>query len=453
MSVDQYLQSVKAGNPQARAYVNAIEAARVKVRRAELGVAPEAYVKYNAFDDQTPPLNPGFAPSSREGYTWRAGVRKQTTFGLNGDLYFDNSKVKLGGVNPAFFPLNDYTSNRAVLELKQSIFRNGFGESVRSDITAQTETARAELYDQEFNLTGMMMDAANTYWALVTYNHIVKLQEENVDRAKKLSDWMGRKAGLNLYDDVDALQTKTAYESRVLELETSKNERAVVIRAFNTLRGVDTDQIETLQELPAHEWMSADTVRIGKTMIRQDFSSLKARAKAIEAQANIGRSSLKPEVDLVGSIASNGLDPKFANAYTEVKDMDQPSWTVGINISFPLSFGLTNKLMKAVKQDIQSAKDMAIAADFNLGRAWKDLMQKRSESLVLYNKSVEIEKLQTMMVKKEQQRLRNGRTTTFQMLTFEQNLALAQIQRTRAQLGLIQINNLMKTFEVSNESI
>jgi hypothetical protein len=50
-------------------------------------------------------------------------------------------------------------------------------------------------------------------------------------------------------------------------------------------------------------------------------------------------------------------------------------------------------------------------------------------------------------VKREKRRLLDGRATTFEAINFEQNLALAQIGRVRAQLAFLQINNTIKTFE------
>lgn len=452
LTLDEYLSAVKANNPEARALIASIEAAEVKLNRADLGVMPEAYGSYTLFDDRTPPLNPGFSPSKRDGYSWKVGVQQQSTLGLSGNLYFENNQIALGGVSPTFFPINDYVNNRGVLELKQSLWRNGFGGQTRAELKAAKAGAQAELYNQQFKLKNLLLDAENAYWSLVTYNQIVGLQQENVERSKKLYERMAKQVRARLFDDVEGLSSQAAYESRELELQTSTNDRANLARVFNTLRGLDSDVVEKLQDLPELE-AQATYKKSQFKMRREDFLALKEMAKVAENQAKSARSSYKAQVDLVGTVASNGLNPQFAGAYDQVKGWDHPSWSVGIQVKFPLNFSLNNKLYNAAKKDIQAGRDNSDNADFQMMRTWEEISQRQKEMQEIYNKARRIEKSLTALMAKERTRLNNGRTTTFQLLTYEQNLVGAQIQRTRAQLGLIQIKNLLKTFEASNESI
>ncbi len=446
LSLEAYLNSVRTNNAEVRALIANIEASEVQIRRADLGIMPEAYGEYNVFDDRVPPLNPGFSPDRRDGYSWKFGVRQQTNFGLGGNLYFENNQVHLGGVNPGFFPINNYTSNRGVLELRQSLWKNSFGEQTRADLRAANAAAKAELYNQKFKLKNLMLEAENTYWSMVTFNQIAQLQEENVERAGKLNSWMLQKVRVKLYDDVEGIQTQTAFESRQLELQTTNNDRARMGRLFNTLRGVDSDEVEALQDMPNLETVGQTAPLKDFKLGREDFLALKEMAKAEENKARSERSGFKPKVDLVGSLASNGLDPRFNIAYDEVKNFNHPSWAIGIQVSFPLNLSLNNKLYKAAAKDAQAAMDAANDAEFKMTRMWRELSSQQKELLEIYNKAKKIEASQTSLLSKERKRLTNGRTTTFQLLTFEQNLVSAQIQRTRAQLGLIQVRNLLNTF-------
>lgn len=446
LSLEEYLLSVRTQNPEVRSLIANVEASEAQLRQADLGVMPEAYGEYNLFDDRTPPLNPRFSPDRRDGYSWKFGVRQETNFGLGANLYFENNRILLGGVDPMFFPLNNYTSNRGVLELRQSLWKNSFGEKTRADLRAANAKAKAELYQQRFKLKNLMLEAENTYWSMVTYNHIAKLQEENVNRSKKLNDWMQGKVRLKLYDDVDGIQTQAAFESRELELQTTNNDRAKMARAFNTMRGMDSDQVENLQDMPNLETYSSASLKEFK-MSREDFLALKEAAIAEENRARSERSGFKPKVDLVGTLASNGLDRRFNVAYDEIRNFDQPSWSVGIQVSFPLNFSLNNKLYRAAAKDAQAAMDAANDAEFKMTRTWREVSHQQRELLEIYNKARRIEASQTTLLSKERTRLTNGRSTTFQLLTFEQNLVTAQVQRTRAQLGLIQVRNLLKTFE------
>lgn len=446
LTLSQYLENIKVQSPAARSYISNIEALKVKIRQSELLTTPEGYAQYNVFDDRRPQVAPQFAASRTDGYNWRVGVRQNSTFGLSGNLYFDSNRITLYGVSPAFFPQNPYAETRASLELRQSLLRNSFGESVAADQQAARDAAMAELYNEQFKLKSLLLEAENMYWTVATYNQIIKLQEENVERSKKTSEWMNRRANMRLFDDVDALQTKTAYESRLLELQMSLDERAEMIRSFNTLRGLNSDEPVTLEEIPTADWMK--DIRSDTKGTREDFSAMKAMATAKRSQAISSRSQIKPELDLVGTVSTGGLENNFGNSYSELRRWDHPSWLVGVSFKVPLNFGLTQKLSSSYRSAIVAADDQAAQANFQEERVWKDLLAKRIEAQRRYDRSVTIEKLQSDMVKKERQRLVNGRTTTFQALGFEQNLALSQIQRVRSQLMLLQIHNIIKTFEV-----
>lgn len=450
LTLNQYLETVKKQSPQARALIAQIDASEVKVKKATLGLSPEFFAEYNRYDDRTPPVFP-FSPSRRDGHSWKAGIEKQTTLGLGGKLYFENNSTTLFGINPSFLPVPNYNQGRAVLELKQSLWRNSFGEKTRSDLEADIAASKAALEDQKFQLQKLLLQAENTYWSMVTYDQIVSLQEENAERAKKLSEWMGKQGRLKLIDDVDVLQSKTAYDMRALDLETSRQERNSMARVFNSLRGVDAETVEKLEALPPFK--ASALADLNRKVTRQDFKSFKSAARAQEMAAKSIRSTLKPEVDLVGTVASNGLDPRFSGMFNEVKGNDFPSWSVGLQVRFPLNVSLTHRLKAASLNDIRAAQDQAAGADLQLQTEWHDTVQKSKDYYDLYMRSKEIESSYGTIVQKERKRLQNGRSTTFTLLNLEQTLVSTQIQRTKAQLALIQIQNVLKTFEVANESI
>lgn len=450
-SLQNYLESVKTTNKDARALVLQIEASEVKVQRAALSLSPQIFAEYNAFDDRTPPVFP-FTPTRKEGDIFKIGIEKQTTLGLEGKLYFENSRNTLYGLNPAFNIPPSYSQARAVLELRQSLWNNSFGEKVRADLKADVAEAQSLLESQKFQLKQILLNAENTYWAMVTLNQIMTLQQENVARAKKLSEWMSKQGRMKLSDDVDVLQAKAAYEMRSMELETSRSDRNAMARTFNLLRGTENAEVENLQDLPPFKMDDYKNL-LSKKIQREDYKSNKLKAFEMENRALSGRSSLKAKVDLVGTVASNGLDPQFAGAYNELKDYQYPSWTVGLQVRFPLNVSLTQKMKRAVKNDIAAAQESGQNVDFLLEKEWQDVVEKQKEYFDLFVRSRDIEKSYNTIVEKERRRLQNGRSTTFTLLNLEQTLVTSQIQRAKAQLALLQIQNMLKTFEAKNESI
>jgi outer membrane protein TolC len=255
--------------------------------------------------------------------------------------------------------------------------------------------------------------------------------------------------GMRLVDDVDALQAQAAHETRELELMSSIDERAALVRQFNTLRGQDTDDVGTLGELPTGAMLLKMVKDPNKRMSREDFGMIYQQAVASQAEAAGARSMIRPQLDVVAGVASNGFDPSRSASWEETQDYSNPGWHVGVQFSVPLDYSLLKNLRHGFNSQKRAAEQKMEAAKFNEERAWDDIIKQRHEAQRRFEKASSLEKVQTSLVKRERSRLMNGRSTTFQSLTIEQNLAMAQIQRVRAQLALLQVHNLVKSFEVA----
>lgn len=448
LTLSQYLEQVKANNPEARAAVLNAQSADLRFKEVDAPVIPELYGEYNRFDRKLE-QNSTFAQERVEGDQWKAGVRKQWSFGLQSDVYFNAIRSDLTLPPSTFVPFRstNYMESTLGLDLKQPLWRNGFGDSTRANMEANYARLRAEQLKAKFALKSILLKAEDTYWSLVSQNQIIRLQEENVDRSGKMRDLMRRKFGQRLVDDVDSLQALASYETRELELLASRDERATVARQFNTLRGMNSDEVpEKLDPFPEKELGRAFPEKAG--IAREDFQSMVEEAKALEMKARAARSDIQPKLDLVASMGSNGIDGVTTESYSEAQQLKHPFWSVGIQFSVALDVGKIHAVRQGYEASRRAARDQAENAEFAFQRTYRDLISKYSEAQKRFQKAQSLESTQTDLVKRERQRLLNGRSTTFQTLTFEQNLAAAQIQRVKSQQALVQFYNVLKTFEV-----
>ncbi len=449
LSLESYLAQVMTLNPEARAAKEQVIKAELRKDEAEVPLSSELYASYNFTDDRDEPTNP-FAPSRTKNSGWRTGVRDKTIFGLGTDFYVQSNHTQLLGVNPVYIPLNDYYDTRAGVNLTQSLWRNAFGEGTRAQYALQKSKSRIEILQTKFDLKNITLRAENAYWSVVSLNQIVKLQEENVDRAKRLSVWMRKRVAMRLVDDVDGLQVDASLETRELELQASLDERAGAIRQFNTLRGRQSDEVDTLADLPASEMMLKASNDPTKRMSREDFRMIYEKAQMAAQDARGAASMIAPQLDLTAGVATNGLNnsgnKNTQQSWDELQHGNNPTWQVGLQFSIPLDYSLIGNMSRSYKAASKAAESQKEFANFAEERAWHDLVQQKSESQKRFERSIKLEKTQTELVKRERQRLLNNRTTILQATTSEQNLAMAQIQRVKSQLSLLQIHNVLKTW-------
>lgn len=444
LSVDQYILQIQNKGAQGRALVENVRAMELKLDEADAITTTELYGQAGLSDDQSEKLIP-YMGSRTEGLGWTLGLKKQFLTGTSANLYYDSHWANL--TNAAGISQPNYWENKATLELVQPLWRNGFGSEVRANYDLKESQAKANLLQAQFDLKTFLLDSQNIYWSLVTYDQVIKLQEENVDRSRRLRDLMAKKAKLRLIDDVDYLQVQASLESRELELQTSRDERANLARQFNIRRGEDLDSVEILDPLPAE--LTTQVKADLKKATREDFENLKAIAEVSKSAARAGRSRLRPQLDIVGTVSANGMDAASSRARTEVTDIDHGSWSIGVRFSTSIDVGLTRDIYHSYVAQQRAANDLSESAEFQLRRQFKALVEQLGEAQKRYERAINLEKLQTELVKRERQRLNNGRTTTFQLISLEQNLAAVQIQAVQARLGLVKVHNTLKTFKES----
>jgi outer membrane protein TolC len=84
--------------------------------------------------------------------------------------------------------------------------------------------------------------------------------------------------------------------------------------------------------------------------------------------------------------------------------------------------------------------------DRRLKRAAQDLAVHRSEAVNIYKMSKSLEEVQAEKLKNEQNQYRNGRSTTYQLLMFSQDLAQAELGRVKAAYSVHMIDAQLRQF-------
>jgi outer membrane protein TolC len=449
LSLAEYLTQVKTQNHEARATIQGIQAAELRLKEAEGPYSAELYAQYNIFDQRQEPLSL-FNATQTQGRSWKAGVRDQNSYGTKTNVFVTSQRTNLLGLGPQaadFMRYLDSEQSAIGIELSQSLWRNAFGAASRSELEANKAASRTELLGRKLALKNILLNAENTYWSIVSYNQIIRLQEENVERAKRLFDLQKRKVAQRLSDDVEALQAQAAHEQGELELQTFVDEKADLVRNFNVLRGMSGETIENLSELPTGELLMKTVKDPAKKMSREDFQQVYESGVVQEGRAQSAKNNIAPQLDLVGSIASNGLENTTSRALSEAGRGTNANWAVGVVFSIPLDYRLIGDLKRGYEAQYRSAQDVKQQARIAEERTWEDLIRRNVEAQGRFEKAINLEKTNTELVRRERQRLNDGRTTTFQAIQLEQQLAGAQINRVRSQLVLLQIHNVMRQFE------
>lgn len=446
LQIDQYLEQVKRGNPAYKATEEASSGAKLRSTEGTLLILPQLLVEAAKAVDETEPTNANAQGVRNSLNKYSVSLLQNTTFGLSGKLSYGNNHFITDGADPAFVPLSDYYRVSPSIELSQSLWKNGFGSEVRAQRQAINAAANASYYAERAKNLGVIIEAQSTYHNLYYTQKTIAALQESMQFAQKLRTWAKKKFDQGLGEQTDYLQTKAAYELRELEFLNAQEAYKSAARAFNSLRGLDSGTVEEMLTEPTN--LSFNKKQLSQTIWRDDVRAAQKEAEAKEAEALLGRERNKPTLDVYGKYAWNGLDVESSEAQDKSFKDDHPSYMVGVKLQVPLAFGKANDVTKGYKKEAVASKLSFQRKAQEQERDYNDLISKIENAQLRLKLASALEESQRIKVQAERKRHGRGRTTFFQVLTFEQDYLSAQLNKIKNQAEL---SNLLTQLQMYRE--
>ncbi len=451
LTVQDFLRQAREGHQGYRASVEASQGSRLTAREADLFFSPALIAEARSGSDSRETQNPTFQGSKSRNNALSLGVRQQFSFGLQAQLTYNYGFFEVTGANPAFLPLSSWSEGRLALELTQPLWRNGFGREVRAQLEMAEANALAASFNNSFAGKMLMAEAESAYWRLVLARESVRVSRDTLERQGKLKEWSAGRVKLQLADRSDLLQSDVAVDARRLELRAAEDEERAAARAFNSARGRDSDDVpEKLQALDGAEM---DKIAApARSQFREDVLAAEQQSRLGEASARAGREKNLPQVDLFGTVATTGRDATVGGATAESFTATRPVLGIGVRATVPLNFGATSDAREGYAHNKASAVYAFERKRFEQERDWNNLVRRLEESKTRLKLARALEGSQRDKLVYERDRQRRGRSTTFQVLQFEQDYASAQLNHIRVQAEVLSILIQMKTFAPTTET-
>ncbi|NBX75245.1 MAG: TolC family protein [Proteobacteria bacterium] len=444
LSLDDYLTQVKKGNDGVQALIESSKAILARQDEARLLVGPNFFTNISFYSDAKPTAAPIFMGTRTLADTYNFGFAQQTQFGLAGKLYYQWTYTRIEGTQPGILSLPNFYEAKPVLELSQSLWKNGFGSETRSNLQIAESGTKAQGFADSFKLKAALAEAEGTYWRLAISRQVVKVQKESLDRAERLRDWNRKRVRNGLGDRSDELQAEANLQVRTLEYQTALNEVRSAGLAFNGLRGIQKETVE--DEMPLIDKSTTEKLKPKtKTGMRLDVRAAQELAKVAEANAQLGKERNSPTLDLFGTLATNGRTDQWNSAISDSLKTRYPTFTVGLKFQTSLDLGQVLEDQRAYSAEKKAAELTYRRKAFEEERDYEDLKKKFEETKERLRLCFGIEEVQEKKLAREKERLKLGRSVTYQVIMFEQDFASAELLRLKTQgelLGLVTQLNL-----------
>jgi len=450
LQLETFLDQVRSKNPAIQGSLQIATGANQRSTEAKLLFSPSFFAQFQLSRDSS--LATSFFPRDKTvANSYSFGVSQTTSFGLTGRVSYSVNYTSLNGLSPQLAPLMPFTvyhDAKPSLELTQALWRNCLGAEVRATQEASQSAVMALSHSEGFKIKMLLAEAEITYWRLMMARETVHISRENLNRSMKLKDWAENRFQKQLADRADVLQAEAALQARKLDLQSALDEERAASRAFNSVRGDSHLEVtETLQDLDHATIASLKTP--SRMQLREDVLAAEQQNRAAQASSRIGIEKNKPTFEIYGSVALNARDSALNSAISSSLTTQRPTLAIGARLMTRLDWNALKQQREAYRKEEAGAELQYQRKLFEQDRQWEDLNVRIQEARTRFELSKNLETIQKEKLLLERDRLSRGRSTTYQVLLFETDYALAQLGRIRAETDILRIHAQMKTFSIT----
>jgi outer membrane protein TolC len=443
LSLPEYLEQVRNQNLGYAAANESAEGYELLKKKADLVTAINLFATtQTGFTDQNQALQivrytNVYNRNSQVGFTQTAD------FGLSTKLYYSLNHVTYKNLstsspNPALAS-NNYQSI-PTLELSLPLWQNRLGASTRASKDSTFFSNESQKLAAKSISVSSLVIAEKSYWALVATRKIVEIQKNSLKSAEQILNYVSKKEKMNLGEKGDVLQARALVETKKLLLQQAQNDEKLAARNFNKQRYIIADIVSEPLDDINHAKLKNLLVPKIRAGHRLDTKSSEAGMKAAIAAAKVEEENNKPALSLYGSYSVNQIEKNKSSAISNSLYHEGAAGTLGLKLSVPINFGLTSDIRAGALKTASAAKLNYRQKLFEQETDWENLIF----NLTSYKENLKlaqmIEVAQKSKLENERKLLKQGRTSTYQILLFEQdysNSQLTTIQIANQLLGLI----------------
>jgi len=368
-----------------------------------------------------------------------ARVTDQNSFnsGISGTLLPWGLQYSLSsGLSQDYLP--DSSSANVGVTLAQPLLKNFWIDSTRLNIRLAKNLLASDEQGLRQQLITSVTAVATAYYELIFEQENVQVQQEALQLSQTQLDQdkqrlqIGTLAILSVQqDESQVAQNQANLIAEQSKLDSDQNAlKTLLTDEYSKWHDVDIQPSEPLVASP-QSFNLQDSWNKGMTE-RPDLLQARLNVEKQGIQLKYDRNQLFPELDLTGSYGYNGSGRVFENAVDQTGEGNAPFYTYGAKITVPLgnigprntykSHKLTlQQLLLSLKQfeqkvmvDIDNAVKTA-QSDYQSAEATKQARIYAEEALDAEQKTYAV-----------------GKATTFEVLTYQNNLTAARSQEIRA---------------------
>ncbi|MFH1552121.1 MAG: TolC family protein [Candidatus Omnitrophota bacterium] len=383
-----------------------------------------------------------FAPDDSQTNAYSLGITKELLTGTELTAQWSDTR---DWVNTPFVTRNPAHTAQLLLEARQPVGRNFFGYIDRNNLSVtKLAILNADLQMKD-SIEEIIANVEKAYWNLVFRKRSLDIRRDILEKARKLNESNAKNYDIGLIELADYFASQANVRIRETDYSIAENAYRRAEENLKLIMNMD-DSIRLFPgEAFSRESVGYDLVDCLKVAFekRRDYMMDKRDVEIKNITLKMKDNEKWPEIDLVGSMAMNGVDTKFAKAFGKTTVADNTYYYAGIEFSVPvennLARGEYKKAAYEKEEAILTLKETERTIITEVGNSFRDV--------VTYNTNVanmvEAVSLQAKKLKEEEKRFKYGRSKTKTLIDYQQDLlltetgeALVLLDRETSRVGL-----------------
>ncbi|MEY4615219.1 MAG: hypothetical protein RJB66_179 [Pseudomonadota bacterium] len=443
ITLKQYIEWAQASDPSWKSAQMAKEGSIKTKNNSELLTSVNLIANSSYLSDGRPTVNPAFAGTKTINKSYAFGFQQKSLLGLSWSLTQNYSYTNIQ--NATLLPQPEYFDAYPKLELSIPLWRDWMGNEIQATKKQLAAQLKMQTLRNELSFIQKENEIKEAYINLATQQQNFEIQKDSLARAEKILGWAKSRFSRNLADQGDVYQIQALVAARKIDLVNAEMRLKEASRTFNAFlekkeESVDFDLIM--------EDIDLKNLELSKSQHKQrmDLEIEKENINATEAGYQIQKEKNKPNINLNASYLRQGRDTEFGVAQSNVFREKKDSYMFAVQFSMPIDIGNLNDS----KQGYEQLQQSQVLAEKVRARTetlqWKNTVDQAealaSQLKIIYN----LEVIQKNKANLEREKYNNGRSTTYQVLNFEQDYVNTRNQRINTERELRKFINSLSLF-------
>jgi outer membrane protein TolC len=335
-------------------------------------------------------------------------------------------------------PFEQVSGQVGVFQVRQPLLKNFWIDNVRFQILFDKRTLKISEEDLRFQIMVSLTAVETAYYNLVAAQENVKVQQQALQLAEELLAENKKRVEVGVLAPLDEKQAESQVAGSRADLLNALGTEDTQQRVLKALLSDDYSQWMKVTFQPTAALVAVpqryelqESWRRG-LRLRPDLIEQRLRVDQQNIRVRLQRNQLFPELDLFGAGGWNASSSGFNTALDQLGGRDNPFWTVGGSMTFPLgNRGARNsyKLAKETKEQMdlqlkQIEQNAMILIENDIAVVYTDYAKASAtrEAKIYAEAALEA----------AQKKLESGKSTSFEVLQLQKNLTQARSDEIKA---------------------